>query len=253
MGTQSNATEDTKVTHLTAELLGKLTKAYGDSDRALCDRALAVHAALAYGVDVKTMRADMVDANRVDAASPVVSEATLAYARTAVTVAEMIGTDLRAWAKRDYKAVANVVRAANRDGIGVNTVKKAVRDALAPIDKSKHTEREEIANTVIDGLRSQIIPQKESTPRGKSGKETGKENGGEGEGTKETVSAEMTEAAAFAAIHALTAWLTTGSGTWSPTLDSHLSGLTEAAKAARRRGATATAKAANRTTETVAA
>jgi hypothetical protein len=248
MDTKSTTEE---VTHLTAELIGKLATAYGDTDKALTDRALAVNAALAYGVDVKTMAADMAAANRANPAIPAVVPATLGYARFAITVAEAIGTDLRAWISRDRKAVADTIRAGKR--VGLKAAGTAVRDALKPIDKSKHFEREEIAVTVVTDLLSTILPEPApATPRQKKS-DGPDEIDGETGGKKETVSETMTAAAALATVRALTAWLTTGSGTWSPDLESALSELRTAATASRKRGQGETAKLKGARVETPAA
>jgi hypothetical protein len=222
-------------THLTAELLGKLTAAYGDSDRALADRAVAVHAAIAYGVDVKTMAADMAAAHRADDKVPAVSAATLGFAKFAGTVADLVGTDLRAWVKRDYRQVASVVRAGKRGGLG--PVTKSIRDAVKVVDKSEVAAREEIALERIADVLATVKPA--PAPRAvKSATEPGTEPAA---GKRETVSDAMSAGAALATVRALTAWLTTGTGTWSPDLESALADLRSAATDARKRGAAATA------------
>lgn len=236
--------------HLTAELLGKLTAAYGDSDRALADRAVAVHAAIAYGMDVKTIAADMAAAHRADDRVPAVSAATLGFARFASTVADVIGTDLRAWVKRDYRQVAQVVRAGKRAGLGPAT--KAIRDAVKPIDKSQVSDREAVALETVSGLLSAIKPEPKARAV-KSATEPAEGPETAPEGKRETVSADMSARAALASVRAVTAWLETGRGSWSPDLESALADLRSAATAARKRGQTETARRTGATTETPAA
>jgi hypothetical protein len=257
MSAQITTPEET-VTHLTADLIGKLASAYGDTDKALCARVLAVRAALAYGVDVKTIAADMADANRANSAIPAVSPQTLGQANFALKVADMIGTDVRAWIKRDPKAVADTVRAAHPRNGGIKANMTAIRDALKPIDTSKVFEREEIAVGIITSALERVLPEPaESTPRGPaaggtSGSEDS-ETSGAASAPRETVSEDMSARAALATVRALTAWLTTGNGSWSPDLESALAELRSAATDARKRGQHETARLKSASVETVAA
>ena len=128
MSTQS--TTDTTV-HLSQERLHKISAAYGDTDAMLTTRALEVWLARGEGVEVKTIAADLADANRANPDVNAVSAKTLGWANFAGTAADIIGTDLRAWIKRDRAAVALVIRTVQR--VGIKTAKTAVREAVKPI------------------------------------------------------------------------------------------------------------------------
>lgn len=249
MSTSETTPTKTEATHLTADLLGRIVSAYGDTDGIIVKRALAVNAALAFGVDVKTMAEDIAGAARADETgkTPTVSQATLGYAKFATTAAEIIGTDLRAWAKRDVSAVAAVVRAAKKHGLG--PVGKAVRESVTAIDKSKTFEREEAVMTAVETELAKVKPVK-ATRAGTPNDETGEETAPT---VRETVSEEMTGRAGLATLRALTAWLTTGTGSWSPDLESAAEEFRTAMSAARKRGAVHTAVRTGATTETVTA
>jgi len=220
-------------THLTAEHIANLSRAYGDTTENLILRAQYVADAIAYGVDVKTIAADMAAANRANPRVPKVSQATLGYARFASTVADLIGTTLTAWIKRDPAAVADAVRAAHDAGIKAATT--AVRDAVKPIPTEKSMAREEVAVTAYSGLLDRVKPEPApATPR----KTAAEKTAGKTEARK--VSADMAGATALDAVRTLTAWFSSPAGAWSPDLESALSDLRSAATAARKRGQSVT-------------
>jgi len=236
----------TEAVHLTAEEVANLSTAFKLSDAGYVRQVLALHAALSRGADVKTVSRDMADAHRANPDVPKLAESTLSYRRAAITVADMIGTDIRAWAKRSPREVADVVRTADRAGIKVTI--GAVREALKPIDTAKTEARQEAAVETVSAQLEKILPAPSpSTPRAK--KTTGEDETAK----RETVGETMTQAAALGAVRAVTAWLETGNGSWSPDLASALASLTSAATSARKRGQAGTAKLKGETVETVAA
>lgn len=226
-----------EVLHLTPAQVAKMAAAYGDTDKALTARVLALSEALTYGVDVKTIAADMAAEHRRNADIPEVSEQTLGRARFAITVAEMIGTDIRAWAKRDVVAVAGCVKVAKR--VGVKRAGAVIREALAPIDKSAHTAREEVAVTAVTSLLAEILP----APEPKA-KRSATEPEVAPEGEPEVAPKAGTAAEALAAIRTAVRFLTSPEGDVSADMASAIAELTAAATAARKRGrvALATAK-----------
>ncbi len=242
--TTTQAPKDAEIVHVPAEILSRIAKAYGDTTRQLVDRAVAVDAAIRFGSDVKTIAKDLADARRADDTFPAVSEATLGKARFAGTVAEMIGTTVSAWAKRDPEGVATVIRGAKRVNIG--PAKTAIRDALKPLPVEAHRDREALAIETAAGLTAAILPAPApAKPRAKTDPAKAPE------GKRETVSAEMSGPAALATVRALTAWLASG-GAWTPDLESALAELRTEATAARKRGATAKATRTGATSETEA-
>jgi hypothetical protein len=235
-------TTPVEVTHLSRERLHELSAAYGDTDKVLVARALAVFAALGDGVDVKTMAADLADAHRADPNINPVSERYLGLAKFATTAADIIGTDLRAWAKRSPAEVAYVIRTAKR--VGLNAAGKAIRDAVKPIDTSKVAERQEVAMTALEAKRAEVLaPKAPSKPR--QSKQSDPADG-------PAFIAELTGPEALAAVRNVTAYLT-GGGAYTADLASAVAELTAAMTAARKRGAAAAARTAGTSVETVAA
>lgn len=220
--------------HLTAQHVANLKVAYGDTTEQLVLRAQYVADALAYGVDVKTIAADLKAANRADATIPTPVPATLGYARFATTVAEMIGTTLTAWIARDPGAVADTVRVAHDAGIKV--AKQAIADAVKPVPSEKVMAREEVAVTAITSLLERVKPEPVSTPRKTADEKTGGATGEDGETVTRKVSADMSGPTALDTIRTLTAWFSSPAGAWSPDLESALSDLRSAATASRKRG-----------------
>jgi hypothetical protein len=237
---QAPAKNDETV-HVPAEMLSKIALAYGDTSRMLVNRALAVDAAIRFGSDVKTIAADLAAARRADDTFPAVSEATLGKAKFAGTIAELIGTTVTAWAKRDPEGMATVIRAAKRVNIG--PAKTAIRDALKPLPVESHTDRETVAIETAAGLTAAILP----APKAPAPKAPAAPKGAR----KETVGEDMSGPAALATVRAVTAWLATG-GAWTPDLESALADLRTEATAARKRGATAKATRTGATSETPA-
>lgn len=232
---------------LPAELIGKLAAAYGDSDSALAARAVAVDAALAFGADVRSIARDMADANRANPAVPVVTPATLGYAKFAGTVAAMVGTDLRAMVRRDKKLVADVIRAGKRAGLKVATAR--MREALHGVDGP--FAREEIVGEVVEALLSTVLPAPApASPRSAAGQSLASEPASSADAAP--ARGEMTGPDALAMVRAVTAWLNMG-GAYSADLGSAMAELTSAVTASRKRGQNATAKLRGLSTETVAA
>lgn len=219
---------------LTADLISRLATAYGDSDSALTRRALAVHAAIAFGADVKSIARDMADANRADASIPAVSAATLGYAKFAGTVADMVGSSLPVWVKREQKMVADVIRAGKR--VGVKAATAALREALHGIDGP--VAREEIAGEVAARLLAGILPAATVQGPRSAGGVTDAPEPTEQAAAPVTVRA-FTEADALAALRAVTHYLTHG-GQHSADLASALAEVATAATAARKRTGSAT-------------
>lgn len=222
---------------LPAELIGRLANAYGDSDTALTARALAVHAAIAFGSDVKSIARDMADANRANPAIPVVSAATLGYAKFAGTVADMVGANLPTWVKREKAMVANVIRAGKR--VGVKAATAALREALHGVDGP--VAREEIAGQVAERLLGTILPAPAAQgPRGVGHVDATDASDALDDTAVTGVSRQSTGPDALAAVRALTAWFQAG-GAWSPDMGSALAELAAAASSARKRGQAAIA------------
>jgi hypothetical protein len=240
---------ETSELHLTAEHVARLAAAYGDSDKALTDRVIALESALSYGVDVKTIAADMAAAHRADDNIPAVAQSTLAYARAAITVAELIGTPVRTLVKSDRTGVADIVRAAKR--VGVKRLTASVREALAPLADDDRTGRHEIVTGVVAELRAEILP----APAAQGPRNVGGSKSGESEVSEATAALnaeEATGADVINAVREVTRWLSRG-GSWSPDLQSAIAELTAAASSARKRGKDAVAIIARTATETVAA
>lgn len=235
-------TEET--VHLSRERLHQLSSAWQDTDRALCDRAVAVYLALGDGVEVKTMAADLAAAARADAAVNAVSAVHLGYARFATTAAEIIGVDLRAWVKRSPADVARLIRTVKRDGVGSKRLATAIRDAVKPIPAEKKADREEAAIAAVETIRAEVPAEKKTTPRQKKTAEP--------EQSGAVKPGKLAGPEALAAVRAVTAYLADG-GAYTPDLASAVAELTAELSTARKRGAAAARKTSGATVETVAA
>lgn len=225
-------------THLTASHVARFASAYGDTDAKLCDRVAVLADALSYGVDVKTIVADMAAEHRLNRAIPTVSASTLSRARFAITVSEIIGTDLKTWIKRDKTLVANVVRAVA--DAGSKALGKTIRDAVDGVDGP--FSREEIVAGVIEAELARVLPAPETTPRAAASEKDG-DTDADGETGAASAARPATLADALAAVRSVTAWLDTEAGEWSADLASAIAELTATASAARKRGAAALATA----------
>lgn len=229
-------TEET-ATHATAKHISDAVRLFGETVKNTNDRILWLDSVLAYGVDVKTLAADLREANRTDPAIPVLSPAMLGYYRFPITVAETVGTTIRAWVKRNPEEVRTVYLAGKHAGL--KRAGTTVREALKPIDAAKHREREEAASEAADALTAEVKPAPAAQgPRGKSGTETGTKSQ---QGRALAPAGEATAQDVLAAIRYATSAVNLGLS-WSPDIASAVAELTDAVTARRKSDkATATA------------
>jgi hypothetical protein len=221
----------TEERHLTAEHVADVKKLFGESRPAIASRIKWLDATLAYGVDVKTLAADLKEANRTDPAVPVLSQAMLGYYRFPITIAETVGVTLAGWLKRNPEQVEAVYYAGKHAGL--KRAGQAIRDAIKPIAAEKKPEREEAATAAAEILTAEVKPVKASTPRGKSGEE---KSGKSAPNRVLPAAADASVEDVLAAIRYATAAINLGMP-HSADLASAVAELTAATTAARKRGA----------------
>lgn len=231
MSTTQNTTEER---HLSRERLHKISAAYGDTNKAVVARVLAVTDAIADGFTVKQIAADLADAHRADDNVNAVSAVHLGYAAAAGDVASILGISIATWCRTAPDEVAATVRAVKRGG--KKKTLDAIRDAIRPLgDDGSMTDRRELASTAVEGIRAEV---KAANKRAARPADTGTEP----EATREDgAPVRMTDADALAAIRAVTAHLVNG-GTYTADLASAVADLTAAMSSARKRGADAARK-----------
>jgi hypothetical protein len=233
-----------EVRHLTAEHVADVKKIFGEDVKTAVSRIKWLDSVLAYGVDIKTLSADLTAANRIDPAVPVLGQAILGYYRFPITVAETVGVTLAGWIKRNPAEVQAIYYAGKHAGLKV--AGQAIRDAVRSIDAEKKTEREGAAVDAAETLTAKVKPAKKSTPRTGTAKKKTAETGRD----VLPAAADATADDVLRAIRYATAALNLGLS-HSADLGSAIAELTAAASTARKRGAVKVA--ATATPATVAA